>query len=299
LIFGDGGRVIGVKATDSELLCDVVVVADGALSFLAEKSKMRAARNPHHYAVGVKEIIELPAKTIQDRFGVCEDEGVAQLFFGSITQGMVGGGFLYTNRESLSLGIVVGIEALMHHEPKVEAPELMEILKARSEVAPLIEGGNTVEYSAHVIPEGGVAMLPKLVSDGILLAGDAAGFALNLGITVRGMDFALASGALAARAIKEAKAKNDFGAASLGTYQQFLRDSFVMKDLQTFGAMLSVLDNPRMFGKYPETIANIFETLFWIGDAPKEKLSAVALRQALRGFGNLDAIKDALGLLKV
>jgi electron transfer flavoprotein-quinone oxidoreductase len=175
----------------------------------------------------------------------------------------------------------------------------MEILKARPEVAPLIDGGNTVEYSAHVIPEGGVAMLAQLVGDGILVVGDAAGFGLNLGITVRGMDFALASGALAARAIKAAKAHNDFSAASLGAYEKFLRDSFVLQDLQTFGGMMRVLDNPRMYTRYPETIANIFEKMFWLGESPKDKLAATALRQALRGFGNFDAIKDAFGLFKV
>ena len=188
----DGAKVVGVKTNDSELLCDCVVVADGVLSFIAEKAKLREKRNPHHYALGVKEIIELPEKTIQDRFGVSAGEGAAQLFFGTITSGMVGGGFLYTNRESLSLGMVVGIEALSNHEPRIEAPELMEILKARPEVAPLIDGGNSVEYSAHVIPEGGINALPKLIGDGILLAGDAAGLGLNMGITVRGMDFALA-----------------------------------------------------------------------------------------------------------
>ena len=295
----EGTRVVGVKATDSELLCDVVVAADGVLSFTAEQAKMRGPLNAHYNALGVKEIIELPSKTIEDRFGVAAGEGAAQLFFGSITQGMVGGGFLYTNRDSISLGMVVGIEALMHKEPRIEAPELMEMLKARPEVAPLIDGGTSVEYSAHVIPEGGVHALPKLVGDGILLAGDAAGFGLNMGITVRGMDFALASGVLAARAIKQAKAKNDFSAASLGAYELLLRDSFVMKDMQTFRGMLDVLDNPRMFGKYPETITGIFEKMFWIDDQPKEKLSAIALREAVKGFGNLDAIKDALGLLKV
>jgi electron transfer flavoprotein-quinone oxidoreductase len=299
LTYGDGGRVIGVKTTDSELLADVVVIADGALSFIAEKAKLRAHRDPHHYALGVKEIIELPAQTIQDRFGVREGEGAAQLFFGAITDGMVGGGFLYTNRESISLGMVAGIQALMHHEPRIEAPELMEILKVRPEVAPLIDGGNTVEYSAHVIPEGGVAMLAQLVGDGILVVGDAAGFGLNLGITVRGMDFALASGALAARAIKAAKAHNDFSAASLGAYEKFLRDSFVLQDLQSFGGMMRVLDNPRMYTRYPETIANIFEKMFWLGESPKDKLAATALREALRGFGNFDAIKDAFGLFKV
>jgi electron transfer flavoprotein-quinone oxidoreductase len=295
----DGGRVVGVRSTEAELDCDVVIAADGALSFIAERASLRGPHHPHNNALGVKEIIELPAQTIQDRFGVAAGEGATQLFIGSITQGMVGGGFVYTNRESVSLGMVVGIQALMDHSPRIEAPDLMEILRARPEVAPLIAGGSTVEYSAHVIPEGGMRALPKLVGDGILLAGDAAGMSVNMGVTVRGMDFALASGALAARAIQQAKLRNDFGAASLGGYLQLLNDSFVLKDLRTFRGMLDVLDNPRMFGKYPEVIANIFENMFWIGDQPKEKLSAGAMRQALRGFGNLDAVRDALNLLKV
>lgn len=307
LIF-DGARVVGVKSTEAELLCDVVVAADGVLSFIAEKAKMRGAHNPHHFAIGVKEIIELPAQTIGDRFGVGAGEGAAQLFFGTITQGMIGGGFLYTNRESVSLGMVVGIQALMEHQPtqssrglrpRIEAPELMEILKARLEIAPLIDGGNTVEYSAHVIPEGRIRGVPRLFGDGIVLAGDAAGFALNMGITVRGMDFALASGALAARAIKDAKARGDFSAASLGAYAQSLRESFVLKDMQTFGSTLDVLDNPRMFGKYPEAITGIFEKLFYIDDQPKDKLSSTVMREALRGFGNLDAVRDVLGMLRV
>jgi len=295
----DGTRVVGVKATDSELLCDWVVVADGALSFIAERAKMSKPRNPRHFALGVKEVIELPAKTINDRFGVNAGEGVAHLFFGSITDGMLGGGFLYTNRESISLGMVVGIEALAHHEPRIEAPELMEILKARPEIAPLIDGGNSVEYSAHVIPEGGIHALPKLVGDGILLAGDAAGLGLNMGITVRGMDFALASGALAARAIKDAKTENNFSATTLGAYEQSLRNCFVLKDLQTFAAMPNVLDNARMYTKYPEAIASIFEKMFWFDDKPKDKLSATAMREAMKAFGNLDAVRDALGMMRV
>ncbi len=299
LILNDSGRVIGVRSTEAELEANVIIVADGILSFIAEKAKLRGPHNPHYNALGVKEIIELPSKTIQDRFGVGAGEGAAQLLFGSITQGMIGGGFIYTNQESLSLGMVVGIEALMRHEPRIEAPELMEMLKARPEVAPLIEGGNTVEYSAHVIPEGGIRAIPHLVADGVLLAGDAAGLALNMGVTVRGMDFALASGALAARAVKEAKAKNDYGAAALASYEQSLRDSFVLKDLQTFRSMLDVLDNPRMFNHYPQAITNILEKMFWIGEQPKDKLSSTVVREALKSFGNLDAIRDALSLRRV
>ncbi len=296
----DGTRVVGVRANhDSPLLCDVIVVADGALSFIAANAKLRERREPRDYALGVKEIIELPAQKIGDRFGVREGEGAAQLFIGTLTQGMTGGGFLYTNRESISLGMVVSIEQLAHHDPKMEMTEIMEMLKARPEVAPLIEGGSTVEYSAHVIPEGGFDALPKMVSDGILLAGDAAGLGLNLGITVRGMDFALASGALAARAIKDAKARGDYSAATLGAYEQMLRESFVLKDMQTFRAMPRVLENPRMFTKYPETIAAIFEKMFWVGEEPKGKLAASALREALRGWRNLEAVRDALGMMRV
>jgi electron transfer flavoprotein-quinone oxidoreductase len=296
----DGARVVGVKSTDAELLCDVVVVADGALSFIAEKAKMRETRAPRDYAFGVKEIIELPAQKIGDRFGVGAGEGAAQLFIGTLTQGMTGGGFLYTNRESISLGMVVSIEQLAHHQPRLEATELTELLKARPEVAPLVEGGNTVEYSAHVIPEGSIAALPKMVGDGILLAGDAAGLGLNLGITVRGMDFALASGALAARAIIATKKVGAIGRSPLlAAYEQMLRESFVLRDLQTFRAMPRVLENPRMFTKYPETIAAIFEQMFWVGEEPKEKLSASVLREALKGWGNVEAVRDAVGMVRV
>lgn len=298
-----GTQVVGVKTNDSEIMCDCVVVADGALSFIAEKAKLRERRAAHDYAIGVKEIIELPEKTIQDRFGVGAGEGAAQLFFGTITRGMVGGGFLYTNKESISLGLVIGIEALAHNPAKMEITEIMEAFTARPEVAPLIDGGSMVEYSAHVIPEGGINALPKLIGDGIVLVGDAAGLGLNMGITVRGMDFALASGAMAARAIVGAQLiapqRAPLPAAALASYEQSLRNSFAIKDLQTFRSMLGVLDNPRMFGKYPEAITNIFEKMFWMSDQPKEKLSSTALREAIKAFGNLDAIKDAWGMMRV
>lgn len=298
-VIWDGERIIGVKTSDSELHCDCVVVADGALSFIAEKAKLRSTRAARDYALGVKEIIELPSKTIEDRFGVGAGAGAAQLFIGTITQGMTGGGFLYTNRESISLGMVVGIQALSLHEPRAQASELVELLKSRPEIAPLIEGGTPVEYSAHVIPEGGAKSLPKLVGDGVLLTGDAAGLGLNLGITVRGMDFALASGALAARAIKAAKTKSDFRASSLDGYERMLQESFVLKDLETFRAMPKVLENPRMFGRYPQAIAAILEKMYWIGESPKGKMSAEAVQEALRTFGNLDGVRDALQILKV
>ncbi|HSQ38513.1 MAG TPA: FAD-dependent oxidoreductase, partial [Acidimicrobiia bacterium] len=153
----EGGRVTGIRSADAEVQADVVVAADGVLSFVAEKAGLRPRHDPQQLALGVKEVIELSEEKIQDRFGLQLGEGAAQLFFGSITAGMFGGGFLYTNRRSLSLGLVIGTHALMEHQPPVPPHDLMEALRARPEVAVLIAGGQPVEYSAHSIPEGGPA----------------------------------------------------------------------------------------------------------------------------------------------
>ena len=272
------GRVVGIRSSEAEVQADVVVAADGILSFIAEKAGLRKRHDPRNFAVGVKEVIELPAEKIQDRFGLQEGEGAAQLFFGAITDGMMGGGFLYTNRQSLSLGLVLGLHDLMAKQPAVQPHDLMEAFKTRPEIQVLIAGGHPVEYSAHTIPEGGLRGIPRLVADGIVVVGDAAGLALNQAVTVRGMDMALASGVLAARAILRAREKNDFTAASLAYYEQALKDSFVCKDITTFRSMPEILSNPRLFGEYPQIACDLLEEMLWVGESPKEKMSSTALQ---------------------
>jgi len=295
----EGENVVGIKAEGEDIGANVVVAADGALSFIAEQAGLRSRHDPHHYAVGVKETIELPRKTIEDRFNLHGDEGCAQLYFGSLTKGLTGGGFLYTNRASISLGVVVGIGALMKRAGQVESFQLMESFKQLPEISSIIEGGETVEYSAHAIPEGGIGAVPKLYSNGILVTGDAAGFALNMGITVRGMDLAIASGVLAAEAIKLAKKNGDFTARSLAAYETLLNRSFVMKDLRTFKNVWNVLDNPRFFIKYPEAMCALMEDLMSIGSEPKPKLSSTATKHLRKNFLNLSAFRDALSLMRV
>ncbi len=292
-------RVVGVVAQEDELRCDTVVAADGVLSFLAEEAGLRGSRKAAHYALAVKEIIELPPATIEARFNVPPGQGVAHLFFGSISQGMFGGGFLYTNQSSISLGMVVRIDHLAQRQPPVEAPSLLGPLKERPEVAPLIEGGHGVEYSAHVIPEGGYDGLPRLWGDGILLVGDAAGLALNAGITVRGMDFALASGVLAARAIVAARSAGDHEPDRLAVYGRLLADSFVLRDLATFRHAPRVLENPRLLSAYPEAAMRLLAQLFWIGETPKERLSSTVVGEMRRSFLTPAAIRDLLSLRKL
>jgi electron transfer flavoprotein-quinone oxidoreductase len=292
-------KITGIRAEGEDISANVVVAADGALSFIAQEAGLCSRRKPEHFAVGVKETIELPRQVIEDRFNLRGDEGVAQLYFGSLTKGVTGGGFLYTNRGSLSIGIVVGIGSLMASPRQIESFQLLEEFKQRPEISPLIDGAETIEYSAHTIPEGGIESMPTLYADGILVAGDAAGFALNMGIIVRGMDLAIASGAIAGETIKVAEARKDYSAGSLATYERMLNNSFVIKDLRTFRRAWKTLNNPRLFDKYPAMVVSLLTELMHIGPEPKSKLSSTVLKQVRKNFLSVSTLRDVLSLLRV
>jgi electron transfer flavoprotein-quinone oxidoreductase len=293
----EGNSVAGVKAGEEEIWANVVVAADGVLSFMAEKAGLRPGMKPGNYAVGIKEIIELPEDKINDRFNVEKGEGSAQLFIGDVTKGLFGGGFLYTNRESLSLGIVAGIKAVMERSPTLEVHSLMDAFKERPEMKRLLEGGNVAEYSAHIIPEAGQQGVSRLCRDGMLVTGDAAGFAVNLGVTVRGMEFAIASGIAAAETILKAREAGDYSEKNLSSYGERLKETFVLKDLQAAAKMPGFLDNDAFFNLYPRTFPELLEKIMWFGEGPREKMGKT-LWEGLKSSGliTLRGLKDLYGL---
>jgi electron transfer flavoprotein-quinone oxidoreductase len=290
----EDGRIAGVVSEGEEIPAHVVIAADGVLSLLAEQAGLRAPLTPRHAAVALKEVIKLSPEVIEDRFGLSAGEGAAHLFFGAVTEGVFGGGFLYTNQETVSLGLVLGIDSFLQHPDSRETHEIFEAFKGRKEIAPLIKGGELVEYSAHLIPEGGNKPVPRPYTDGFLVVGDAAGFALNMGITVRGMEFAVASGYLAAQAVKQAKGKGDYSSAALGTYATLLKESFVLKDLETFRHSLDVLENPRMTNFYPAWVCKVMEDIFLIGEGPKKRVSSTIWKGVRQGLFNLATLRDFL-----
>lgn len=271
-VIREGGRIAGVVAGGDPLHADVVVACDGVLSLLSEKAGLRGPGGSRDHAVGIKEVISLPPEKIEDRFNLEKDAGAAHLFVGEATRGKFGGGFLYTNRESLSLGVVVGIGDLVEKEPALAAPDFLEDFKKRPEIAPLVRDGETVEYSAHVIPEGGHGGIGPLCGDGILVAGDAAGFALNLGLTVRGMEYAMASGVFAAKTILDARAAGNYSRERLSRYETLLKGSFVLQDFESFREAPRILENPRFFRHYPEWLGAMFHDLYDVPAGPKKRL---------------------------
>jgi electron transfer flavoprotein-quinone oxidoreductase len=289
-VITENGKAVGVRAGDEELMADVIILADGVNSILGEKLGMVREVTPHNCAVGVKEVIELGAKEIEARFGLEGKTGAAWLFAGMPSAGLMGGGFLYTNESTVSLGVVFGLHSIAAAGKSV--PQMLEDFKSHPAVRPLVEGGTLAEYSAHVVPEGGLRMLPKLVGDGVILAGDAAGFCLNVGYTVRGMDLAIASGEAAAKAVIAAKARGDCSAAGLSEYAELINKSFIMKDFQLYKKAPNFLDNPRMFTTYPAMVTDMMKDIFTVNGPSKGVLKKMLPH--MRAAGLINLAKDGL-----
>lgn len=272
----EGNQVIGIKTdrSDGVVYADAVIAADGANSLLAKKAGLRRSFRSTDFAVAAKELLALPAETIEERFGLTGSEGVAQSFVGACTQGLVGGAFLYTNKRSLSLGIVTRVRALQ--EAKTSIAQLLAEFKNNPYIKQVLKGATLKEYSGHLIPEGGIKMIPKLYSNGILLAGDAAGFLNSTGITLEGMNFAIASGFAAAEALKTARQSGDFSEKGLACYETLLEESFVLQDLKTFRYALNFLGNPRIYNLYPSLMCGISRRLLTVNGRPKKKLWSLA-----------------------
>jgi len=274
------GKVCGIVAGED----------DGVNSLLAQKLGYRGELAPHQVAVGVKEIIELPSEVIDDRFNCRNGEGTSWLFAGTPSAGKVGGGFLYTNKTSISLGVVSTLSELIKADKTL--PQMLEDFKNHPSIGPLLKDGKMIEYSGHLVPEGGLHMVPKIIGDGVLIVGDAAGFCINLGYAVRGMDFAVGSAECAAKAILKAKEAQNFSAEFLQCYQSFLDESFVMKDLKHYRNFPHFLEEtPRIFDEYPGMAADIMVDLFVVTGNPPQPMMKMMMKH-VKKIGLLNIAKD-------
>ncbi len=281
----EGKQVVGIKAGGDELPANVVIACDGVNSLLAQKAGLRGELRPQDVKQGVKEVLQFTREIIEQRFNLTADEGIDWGFIGDCTKGLPGGAFLYTNKDTLSLGVVVQLNALI--EKKIRANDLLEEFKQHPVVARLINGGELVEYSAHLIPISGINMMPRrLYTDGFLVAGDAAALVLGTGLILEGANFALASGIAAAKAVIKAKKEGDFSAKSLSYYQELLDQDFILKDLKTYQRAPHFLENPRLYNLYPKLICDLAERIFTNDGKPREKAWRL-LKEEIKGKTSL------------
>ena len=295
LLRDESGKVVGVTTDrpDGDLRAQVVIACDGVNSFLAKAAGLYEHTDAKHFTLGVKETLALPKEVIDERFGVRGREGVDIEIVGC-TGGVNGGGFVYTNLDTVAVGVVLKLTALAAQALRPE--QIIANLKSHAAIAPLVEGGELKEYSAHLIPEAGLAMMPKMTTDGMLVAGDAAALCLAAGIWLEGVNFAMASGMYAGEAATEAIRAGDTSRRGLVGYQRRLSETFVLKDHRKLRRAPELVLSDRVQHMYPQMVANIAERMFRI-DNPKPK---PGLRRILRqerkraGVRRRDLVRDAI-----
>jgi electron transfer flavoprotein-quinone oxidoreductase len=289
----EDGKVVGVSTgePDGELYAHVVILADGANSLLAKQAGMHREWRPIDQALVAKELIALPAEKIEDRFALPTGMGTAYEIFGESTWGMLGYGFIYTNKASISIGTGALLQDLIDSGRNVN--DMLDRFKKHPAIAPLIAGGETVEYSAHLIPEFGYKHLPRLYADGVLLVGDAAG--LVNPINREGANLAMISGRLAAETVKYARERDDSSVITLSRYRELLDDSIVLKDLYKIRNTTDFAHRrPHLFTEYPQLMSEIARTYLTVDGAPKSaKMKKIA--SLLRHQSKRRLLSDAIG----
>lgn len=273
------GRVVGVR-TDrqgAELRAGVVIACDGVNSFLAKEAGLLNGAEASHYTLGVKEVLELPREVIDERFGVQSGEGVDIEILGC-TRTIPGGGFLYTNADTVSVGVVVSLPQLA--DSGIRPEELIADLKGHPTIAPYLKGSSLKEYAAHLIPEGGYDTMPPLATDGMLVAGDAAAMTLAAGLWLEGVNFAIGSGFAAGRAAHRAIAARDCSARGLESYRADLEGQFVLADHKRLRKAPSLVLSDRVQQRYPGLLCDLAEGMFTVTN-PRPKAGGLRITRAV------------------
>ena len=283
LLRDDEGAVLGVRTDrpDGDVTARVVIACDGVNSFLAKEAGLYTDADAGHFTLGVKQTLTLPRTTIEERFGIRGREGVDIEIIGG-TGGVNGGAFLYTNLDTLAVGVVLSLSSLADQRgDRARRPEeIIEHLKHHPALAPLVEGAAVAEYSAHLIPEAGLAMMPKMTGDGLLVAGDAAALCLAAGLWLEGVNFAMASGIYAGEAAVEALAAGDTTSAGLAGYERRLAATFVLRDHRKLRHAPRLVLSDRVQHLYPQALAGTVEAMFRVDNPlPKPGLRRLLARR--------------------
>ena len=227
----DGGEIVGVTCDELEpMTADLIVAADGVNSELARDAGLMDWEEPEEWFQGVKAVVDMDPATINDRFDIEPEEGVAHLYSGDLFEGVRGGGFLYTNESSLSIGTVFPLDSLV--ERQAEPHELLDALLTHPLLDQWFQGEyEELEYGAKLVPDSKKVAHTAPYRDRLVLVGDAAGQMQAQGPIIKGMNHAVSAGALAGEAYVEAKTRGDPAAAG-ERYAKKLADEGVMKKLR-------------------------------------------------------------------
>ncbi len=288
------GAIVGVKTTEGdELMADVVIACDGVNSILSQKAGLHREWKPQEVALGVKEVLSLPREKIEDRFHLEGDQGATIEMIGDFTKGMLGYAFLYTNKDTLAFGLGCAVDDFQR--TRIKPYDLLEELKRHPLLRKLLSGSKSVEYSAHLIPEGGYNSMPPLYTDGMLIAGDAAQM---INPTHReGSNLAMAAGRFAGETVIEAKKIGNYSAKTLALYRKKLEESFILKDMDDHKDIEDqVRANRDILTVYPKLLTDAAHEYFLVDGLPKRDHQRRIIKSIRRQRGFFQMFKDAYRL---
>jgi electron transfer flavoprotein-quinone oxidoreductase len=292
-------RVIGVRTdrAGGAIMADVVVLAEGVNGLVGQRSGLRPELKPDSVALAVKEMHFLPRETIESRFNLKGNEGAVIEIMGTVTKGMTGTAFIYTNQESLSVGIGCMVSDFVKSDTSPYA--LLEAFKNHPSIKPLLAGSEIKEYAGHLIPEGGYKEIPDLYGDGWLVVGDAGHF-VNA-VHREGSNLAMTTGRIAAETIVWLKRRRDpCTAANLAEYRRRLEETFVMKDMKKYKDIPNFLHSSAdtVFGLYPRLISKAAQSWFRVDGIDKRTKEKEILQSFRKGRTLTGLIGDAFKLAR-
>ena len=237
----EGHRVVGVRTGDRgvgrdgekratfepgvEIRAKVTILADGVRGNLTRqlirRSRITVGNQPQVYALGIKELWDVPA-------GRLPAWTVVHTLGYPLDQKEFGGGFIYAMSDTrLSVGFVAGLD---YEDPMFDPHVAFQRFKLHPLVSGLLRDGQMVRYGAKALPEGGWLTLPECAVDGALIVGDAAGFLNSL--RLKGVHLAMKTGMLAAETAFDAVAWGDTSEARLASYDEKIRQSWVGAEMR-------------------------------------------------------------------
>lgn len=236
----EGDRIVGVRTGDKGrdkngkpksnfepgmiLKAKVVIFAEGTRGSLfkqvQKKLNLRDGKNPEVFEEGVKEVIQMPAGTVE--------AGQVIHTLGFPLKKSIGGTFIYTiPGDKIILGLVAYLDTA---DPLLDPHRELQKLKTHPFIRKMIEGGKVIAYGGKTLPAGGYYSMPKLAGDGWMTCGDSASMVDVQ--KLKGIHLAMKSGMLAAETALDGLVKGDMGASVTAAYEQKIHDSFVGKELK-------------------------------------------------------------------
>jgi electron transfer flavoprotein-quinone oxidoreductase len=265
------GGGITLETDKGSLRAPLVIDASGVTSVVFRSLGLRRF-TADKWMLGVKEIVKADLQEGQ--------EGEAITVVNAI-KGVKGGGFVYTNKDTLSIGFTATFDSLPKGE--VQAKDLIEAFRERMGIK-----GEVLEYSAHAIPYYGYNNLPPLYTKNVIAVGDAGGFLINDGFTIRGMDLAIGSGIIAGIASKKIVESKTYEDTEI--YYKMLEESFILKHLRLAYNRFSVINSSLSI--YPEILCNVLSDMFTVSEERRMLITDALIRLREKGVSLGKVVDD-------